>query len=63
MKEWKKEEIREFRKALRLSQEKFAKLLGVSRVYVMMLETGKRKPSSVLKKLLDCLEEKQRKNG
>ena len=63
MKEWKKEEIRKFRKALRLSQEEFAKLLGVSRVYVMMLETGKRKPSSVLKKLLDCLEERQRKNG
>jgi hypothetical protein len=29
----------------------------------MMLETGKRKPSSVLKKLLDCLEDKLRKNG
>ena len=63
MKEWKKEEIRKFRKTLGLSQEEFAKLLGVSRVYVMMLETGKRKPSSVLKKLLDCLEERQRKNG
>ena len=63
MKEWKKEEIRDFRKALGLSQEEFAKLLGVSRVYVMMLETGKRKPSSVLKRLLDCLEEKQKKNG
>jgi DNA-binding transcriptional regulator YiaG len=63
MKEWKKEEIRDFRKTLGLSQEEFAKLLGVSRVYVMMLETGRRKPSSVLKKLLDCLEEKQRKNG
>jgi DNA-binding transcriptional regulator YiaG len=63
MKEWKKEEIREFRKTLGLSQEEFAKLLGVSRVYVMMLETGKRKPSSVLKRLLDCLEEKQRENG
>jgi len=63
MKEWKREEIRKFRKALGLSQEEFAKLLGVSRVYVMMLETGRRKPSSVLKKLLDCLEEKQRKNG
>jgi DNA-binding transcriptional regulator YiaG len=63
MKEWKKEEIRKFRKALGLSQEEFARLLGVSRVYVMMLETGKRKPSSVLKKLLDCLEERQRKNG
>jgi transcriptional regulator with XRE-family HTH domain len=50
MKEWKKEEIRDFKKALGLSQEEFAKLLGVSRVYVMMLETGKRKPSSVLKK-------------
>jgi len=50
MKEWKKEEIRELRKALGLSQEKFAKLLGVSRVYVMMFETGKREPSSVLKK-------------
>ena len=63
MKEWKKEEIKNFRKALGLPQEEFAKLLGVSRVYVMMIETGKRKPSSVLKKLLDCLEEKQRKNG
>jgi DNA-binding transcriptional regulator YiaG len=52
MKEWKKEEIRELRKALGLSQEKFAKLLGVSRVYVMMFETGKRKPSSVLKNFL-----------
>jgi DNA-binding transcriptional regulator YiaG len=63
MKEWKKEEIRELRKALGLSQEEFAKLLGVSRVYVMMLETGRRKPSSVLKKLLDCLGEKLRENG
>jgi DNA-binding transcriptional regulator YiaG len=63
MKEWKKEEIRELRKALGLSQEEFAKLLGVSRVYVMMLETGRRKPSSVLKKLFDCLKEKLRDNG
>jgi DNA-binding transcriptional regulator YiaG len=50
MTEWKKEEIKNFRKGLWLSQEELAKLLGVLRVYVMMPETGKRKPFSLLKK-------------
>jgi len=60
MKQWNKEEIREFRVKLGLSQNKLAKVLGVTRQYVVMLETNKRKASLVLKRLFDCLEEKQR---
>lgn len=44
------------REALNLSQEEFAKQLGVSRNYVSMLENG-REPSSALLKLIEHIEE------
>jgi len=61
MKQWNKEEIRELRTRLGLSQSKFAEVLGVTRQYVVMLETNKRKASKLLKKLFDCLEEKYKR--
>lgn len=57
---WKKEEIRQFRKQLGLTQKEFAELLGVTREYVVYLERGKKKAGSVLCKLLDCLKEKMK---
>ncbi|GAB5047510.1 helix-turn-helix domain-containing protein [Thermodesulfovibrio sp. TK110] len=61
--DWNKETIRKFRKDLRMTQKEFAKMIGVTVRYVTYLETGKRKASSVLKKLLDCLYEKYRGKG
>ena len=61
MKQWRKEEIKGLRKYLGLTQKEFAKMLGVTRVYIMMLETGRKQPSELLKKLFDCLEEKHKR--
>lgn len=62
--DWSKEEIRQFRKFLNLSQKAFAQMLGVTREYVVYLETGKRKPSQLLLNFLNCLyREYQNKGG
>lgn len=58
MKNWPPNRIREFRNVMGLTQTEFAMVLGVSRTYVSYLETGYRKPSETMKKLLDCLESK-----
>mgnify|MGYP001612647922 CR=1 FL=1 len=60
MRKWTSKEIREFRKSKGLIQKDFGELLGVTRTYVIYLETGRRKPSKVLKLLLDCLETKRK---
>lgn len=60
MKEWTPQEIKEFRKRLNLLQKDFAKLLRVTREYIVYLEKGVRTPSDTMKALLDCLEEKEK---
>jgi DNA-binding transcriptional regulator YiaG len=61
MKQWNKEEIRQLRLLLGLKQREFAEVIGTTREYVTKLETGKKKPSLVLKRLFDCLEEKYKR--
>ncbi|GAQ94426.1 helix-turn-helix [Thermodesulfovibrio aggregans] len=60
--DWNKEEIKWFRQLLGLTQEQMAKTLGVTQSYISHLERGKKIPN-VLKRLLDCLYEKYRKEG
>jgi DNA-binding transcriptional regulator YiaG len=56
---WDKDRIRQFRKSLNLTQRQFGDLIGVSEVYVRMLELGIRKPSKVLKNLLECIKKER----
>ena len=62
MKKWTPKEIRAFREKCGLSQYAFADLLGVTRIYIYLLERGDRTPGKTLKILLDLLEgqEKQK---
>ena len=59
MKQWTSEEIRSFRKQLGLYQKDFAELIGVTRLYIIYLEKGVRRPSKTMKKLLDMLEKRE----
>jgi DNA-binding transcriptional regulator YiaG len=56
MKEWIPQEIKELRTKHGITQEAFANLLGVSRVYVGLLERADKTPSQTLKLLLTCVE-------
>lgn len=56
---WTPEKIREFRKRLGLTQQAFGDLIGVTRMYVIYLEGGDRKPGKTMQILLDLLEEKE----
>ncbi len=56
MDEWTKEEIKGLRAVLGVSQEAFATMLGVTRVYVNYLEKGVKTPSKMLKLLLSYVE-------
>jgi len=58
-KQWTPEEIREFRKRLKLHQKDFAELIGVTRLYIIYLEKGVRNPSKTLKILLTLLEQQE----
>lgn len=49
MKQWKKEEIKGLRKYLVLTQKEFAKFLGVTRVYIMMLKQEENSLQNYLK--------------
>lgn len=60
---WNKESIRKFRQDLGITQTKFAELLGVTRRYVVYLESGVYSPSLQLQRLLDCLSEKYLRKG
>ena len=53
--EWNKEEIREFRKKLSLTQYQFAELLGTSQDIISNWETGKRNPSGPSQKALSLI--------
>lgn len=55
-KEWTPDEIKEFRSKYRLYQHSIADLLGVTRLHVHYLETGKRTPSNSIKILLSLWE-------
>jgi len=59
MKQWVPEEIKLFRKQLGLYQKDFAELVGVTRLYVIYLEKGVRRPSKTLKILLSMLEQQE----
>lgn len=61
MKEWTPEQIKEFRKRLGLYQKDLASLLGVTVQYVCNLEKGVRTPSNIVRALLSCLEEKEKR--
>lgn len=63
MKNWKPEEIKNFRQRLNLYQKDFATLIGVTMRYVIYLEKGVRQPSMTLKILLTILEEKENEKG
>ena len=56
MKDWTSEDIRALRNRFNLTQEELADLLGVTRVYVGMLERKEKMPSKTLKLLLNFVE-------
>jgi len=53
---WTPERIKELRKRFNLSQPALGKMVGVSGVYIYMLEGGDRSPSKTLCLLLDRIE-------
>ena len=56
MPKWTPDKIRKLRLDLDLTQAQFSKRLGVTRVYVNMLERGgEKKPSATLELLLDYI--------
>jgi len=62
MKKWTPKEIRDLRDSLRLTQQAFGEVVGVTREYVNYLEKGVRAPSKTLCILLDCIQRnRQRK--
>jgi DNA-binding transcriptional regulator YiaG len=61
MKSWTREEIRELRNGMGLSQRAFSEFLGVTEQYIYYLERGVREPSQTLRLLLDCVEERGRR--
>lgn len=46
-----------------MTQKEFGELLGVTKTYIYMLETGRKRPSKLFEKLIDCLSEKYLKKG
>jgi len=61
LKQWTNEEIKDFRKRLGLYQKDFAEMIGVTRLYVVYLEKGVRRPSKTLRILFDILEKQENK--
>jgi len=57
MKDWNPKAIKKLRKRHNLTLKSFAKLIGVSQRYVIYLENGMRKPSKILKNLLNRIEQ------
>jgi len=47
--------IKEWRKVNGVRQYQLAETLGISTVYLSMIETGKRRPSKSLAKLIDLV--------
>ena len=63
MKNWTREEIKEFRKRMSLYQKDFALKIGVTMRYVIYLEQGVRRPSKTLKILLSMIETQENEKG
>ena len=59
MKQWTATEIKDFRKRLGLYQKDFAELVGVTRLYIIYLEKGVRRPGRTLTILLNLLEQQE----
>ena len=53
MREWAKEDIRDLRSRLGLSQTAFGELVGITRIAVYYLEKGVRRPSRTLAILME----------
>jgi len=56
--EWTPEAIRSFKERHGLTADRMAELLGCNRSYIFLMMKGQFKPSSILCKLFDCLDEK-----
>ena len=52
---WTAEKIRTLSKSLDLSQKAFGQRLGVMENYNYLLEAGRKTPSGILERLLDCV--------
>ncbi len=63
MKEWTPDEIKELRVKLKLSQQAFSDLVGVTRRYVIFLEKGVKRPGKTLKILLSRIEQNSKDKG
>jgi DNA-binding transcriptional regulator YiaG len=61
MRKWIPKDIKNLRKKYKLSQRALGELLGVSTIYIYLLEKGVKTPSKSFKLLLDCVEEKLKK--
>lgn len=61
MREWTKEDMKNLRNRLGLSQTAFGDLVGISRIAVYYLEKGVRTPSKTLAILMECIDRKERK--
>ncbi len=58
--EWTPQNIRGFKEKHRLTASAMAKLLGCNQSYVFLLMQGEREPSTILCRLLDCLDQKSK---
>ncbi len=62
MPKWTPDKIKKLRLDMKLTQNEFGKRLGVSRVYVNLLEKGgEKKPSATLELLLDYIRKEVKK--
>jgi DNA-binding transcriptional regulator YiaG len=61
MKKWTPKQITNLRRSMRLTQESFGKMVGVTRNYIHYLEKGVKTPSKTLRLLLDFIEKENNK--
>jgi DNA-binding transcriptional regulator YiaG len=61
MKKWTPKQIANLRQRLKLTQESFGKMVGVTRNYIHYLEKGVKTPSKTLRLLLDFIEKENNK--
>lgn len=58
---WSPEEIKRFKERHKLTSVNMGNLLGVTRIYIFLLIKGEKRPSKVLCKLLEMMDEKMTK--
>lgn len=56
MKVWTPEAIKDFQARHKLKANEMADMLGIARSYLFMLKNGDKTPSTILCRLLDCLD-------